>query len=128
MTTRITCPACDAAFTARDTLAGRAIKCPRCKGPLAIPGPRLPQSHAYEPEETLMSFGVAGGIALILLAVAWFVAGWFAGVIYFYPPVLAILGVITIFKSKGERDARARRAERAARRRMRRVGFAPRAR
>ena len=43
--------------------------------------------------------GILGGAALILAAIVWFVIGWWGGYIYFYPPVLAVLGIVAILKS-----------------------------
>ena len=31
-------------------------------------------------------------------AIVWFVGGLFVGIIFFYPPVLLILGMIVVFK------------------------------
>ena len=44
----------------------------------------------------------------MVLAVVWFVAGWFCGYIFFYPPILFVIGLVTFFrglaKSASERD------------------------
>jgi hypothetical protein len=42
--------------------------------------------------------GVVGGLVMILIAVVWFVAGLAVGIIFFYPPILAVIGVIAIIK------------------------------
>src|SRR5262245_9080026 len=42
--------------------------------------------------------GVIGGIVMILVAVVWFVLGLKAGYIFFYPPILAVLGIAAIIK------------------------------
>jgi hypothetical protein len=43
--------------------------------------------------------GVAGGVLMILIAVAWFVAGlYYANRIYFYPPILLVIGIAAIVK------------------------------
>ena len=42
--------------------------------------------------------GVTGGIVAIVGSVVWFVAGWMAGYIYFYPPVLFIIGIVMVAK------------------------------
>lgn len=41
---------------------------------------------------------VIGGLVVMLVAVGWFVAGLAAGVIFFYPPVMFVLGMITVVK------------------------------
>lgn len=40
-----------------------------------------------------------GGISAVVISVIWFGAGYAAGYIFFYPPVLFIAGLIAIFKS-----------------------------
>jgi hypothetical protein len=42
--------------------------------------------------------GVAGGLLMILIAVVWFGLGLAAGRIFFYPPILFVIGLIAIFK------------------------------
>jgi hypothetical protein len=42
--------------------------------------------------------GVAGGLLMIVIAVVWFVLGLMADRIFFYPPILAVIGIISIIK------------------------------
>jgi anti-sigma factor RsiW len=42
--------------------------------------------------------GIVGGILMILIAIVWFVVGLTGGVIFFYPPILAVIGIIAIIK------------------------------
>jgi hypothetical protein len=42
--------------------------------------------------------GVVGGLLMILIAVVWFVVGLMGGYIFFYPPILAVIGIIAIIK------------------------------
>jgi hypothetical protein len=42
--------------------------------------------------------GVIGGLLMILIAVVWFVAGLAGGIIFFYPPILGVIGLIAIAK------------------------------
>jgi hypothetical protein len=42
--------------------------------------------------------GWAGGLLMILIAVVWFVGGLAIGRIFFYPPVLFVIGIIAIAK------------------------------
>jgi hypothetical protein len=42
--------------------------------------------------------GVAGGALMMLIAIVWFVGGLAAGILFFYPPVLLVVGMITFFK------------------------------
>jgi hypothetical protein len=39
---------------------------------------------------------IVGGIAMIVGAIVWFVGGLFFDIIFFYPPILAIFGVISL--------------------------------
>lgn len=38
------------------------------------------------------------GVLMIVGAIVWFVVGWMAGFIYFYPPVLLVIGIGTCIK------------------------------
>jgi hypothetical protein len=42
--------------------------------------------------------GVVGGILMILIALVWFVVGLAGGIIFFYPPILAVIGFVAIIK------------------------------
>ena len=42
--------------------------------------------------------GVLGGIIIIVIAVGWFFLGLATDRIFFYPPVLAIIGIVAIIK------------------------------
>jgi len=42
--------------------------------------------------------GLVGGVAMILIAVVWFVVGLMAGYIFFYPPILLVIGIIAMVK------------------------------
>jgi hypothetical protein len=43
--------------------------------------------------------GIIGGILMIVIAVVWFVVGYFAADrIFFYPPILFVIGLLSIVK------------------------------
>ncbi len=42
--------------------------------------------------------GILGGVLMMLIAVVWFVAGLAAGRIFFYPPILLIIGFVAVCK------------------------------
>ncbi len=42
--------------------------------------------------------GVVGGIFMIVIALLWFFIGWAAGYIFFYPPILGVIGVYAVLK------------------------------
>ncbi len=69
---------------------------PAAKKPVAKSKPR-PVARREEGFGSTNS-GVLGGVAMIVIAIIWFAAGYAAGVIFFYPPILAILGFIAIVK------------------------------
>jgi hypothetical protein len=41
---------------------------------------------------------------MILIAVVWFVAGLAAGRIFFYPPILLIIGIVAVIKGLFNRE------------------------
>jgi hypothetical protein len=45
-----------------------------------------------------LNAGVIGGLLTMLLAIVWFVGGLWAGRIFFYPPILLVLGFIAVIK------------------------------
>ena len=42
--------------------------------------------------------GVVGGILMMGIAVVWFIVGLAGGIIFFYPPILFVIGIIAFFK------------------------------
>lgn len=42
--------------------------------------------------------GAMGGVIMIVISVVWFVLGWQAGYIYYYPPILFCIGVYALVK------------------------------
>jgi len=45
-----------------------------------------------------ISNSIVGGSVMIMGSIVWFVVGWTAGMIYFYPPILFIAGIYILFK------------------------------
>jgi hypothetical protein len=41
---------------------------------------------------------VLGGAGMMVGAVVWFVVGWMAGRIFFYPPILFVIGIVALIK------------------------------
>jgi len=52
----------------------------------------------FAPEKRGLDKGVAGGAVMMLIAVVWFALGWAAGYIFFYPPVLFVIGLFGLVK------------------------------
>lgn len=69
---------------------------------------RSKRSRSIKKREPLVTFepgwfgsinsGIVGGVLMVLIAVIWFVVGLMGGIIFFYPPVLFIIGFIAIVK------------------------------
>ncbi len=55
------------------------------------------QSH-FAMEKSIVNGGVAGGLLAMIIAVVWFVAGLMNDRIFFYPPILLVVGLIAFFK------------------------------
>ncbi len=67
--------------------------------------PRVPQSDEsavddgfFGPEKKGLAKGMAGGLVMMAIAVVWFGLGWAAGYIFFYPPVLFVVGLFGFLK------------------------------
>jgi hypothetical protein len=65
--------------------------------PLATSKPDA-YSGSFSSEKRGVDAGVWGGVGLMLLAVAWFFGGLLFGIIFFYPPVLFIIGIIAVVR------------------------------
>ena len=52
----------------------------------------------FGPEKQGIQAGMAGGIAMMAIAAIWFGAGWMAGVIFYYPPILFLIGAFAFVK------------------------------
>ena len=48
--------------------------------------------------------GVIGGLLMIVIAIVWFVVGLAVGYIFFYPPVLLVIGIIAVVKGLAGRS------------------------
>ena len=58
-----------------------------------------PQEHShFAMEKSIMNGGVAGGLLAMIIAVVWFVVGLMNDRIFFYPPILLVVGLIAFFK------------------------------
>ena len=42
--------------------------------------------------------GVIGGVLMMIIAVVWFVVGLACGILFYYPPILFVIGIIAIIK------------------------------
>lgn len=60
------------------------------------------ESSYFAPEQKGMKKGVLGGLIMILIAVVWFFGGLAIDRIFFYPPVLLVIGIVAIVKGAAE--------------------------
>ena len=59
-------------------------------------------SDVFAPERRGLRLGALGGIGMMLIAVIWFFGGYEAGYIFYYPPVLFIIGLVGLIKGLAE--------------------------
>lgn len=106
------CPTCGTEIPAGSN------RCPKCIAAQAVVRDRIrteDKGDFFEPERKALDKGVLGGLLLIVIAIVWFVAGLAADVIFYYPPVLLIIGIFGVFKGlatgniAGKRKGRRRR-------------------
>lgn len=55
-------------------------------------------SGFFAPEKKGIKSGALGGIIMIAIAVLWFGLGYMAGYIFYYPPILFLIGVYALIK------------------------------
>jgi hypothetical protein len=96
--------------------------CPRCgtnyrAGMESRQAEKAGRGGGFAPEKAALNKGVLGGVLLIVIAVVWFVLGMSAGYIFYYPPILALIGVYGIFKGLSTGNLAGKREPRSARRR-----------
>jgi hypothetical protein len=56
------------------------------------------EGGTFAPEKKGLQAGVAGGLLMMVIAVVWFFGGLALGRIFFYPPILFIVGLVGFFK------------------------------
>lgn len=96
-----TCPQCESKVPASKK------RCPACGAHFVLAkqnreAAREADAAGFGAERAAVSKGVLGGIVLLVVAGVWFYVGWQAGYIYYYPPVLALIGVYAIWKGISE--------------------------
>lgn len=52
----------------------------------------------FAPEAAGIRKGVAGGVTMIAIAAVWFFVGLSAGYVFYYPPILFLIGVYALLK------------------------------
>lgn len=59
---------------------------------------REPRRTSGGGSSTSTMAGIFGGLGMMLIAVVWFVAGLYGGILFYYPPVLFVLGIIAFVR------------------------------
>ena len=59
---------------------------------------RKPAEQSRSLEGGIINGGVVGGMIAMFIAVVWFVVGMAAGWVFFYPPILFIIGLVAVIK------------------------------
>jgi hypothetical protein len=58
-------------------------------------------TQGSSPEAAGIRKGVLGGVIMLVVAVVWFFGGLATGYVFFYPPILAVIGIYAIIKGIG---------------------------
>jgi hypothetical protein len=45
-----------------------------------------------------LNAGVVGGLLMVLIAAVWFFVGLACGILFYYPPILFVIGLVAIAK------------------------------
>lgn len=77
-------------------------------------GDDLSDSGFFAMEKKGMKKGIAGGIVMIVLALVWFFGGLALDRIFFYPPVLLILGIVAVVRGASEGNIRGEKYKKTA--------------
>jgi|GEM_PF-2371815 len=74
--------------------------CPRCrKHPNdEVVGAASDGGGAFALEQNALNSGVLGGVGIMALAAVWFIGGYAAGYIFYYPPILFLIGLASTLK------------------------------
>ena len=93
-----TCPACGFQYP------GEAKRCPECGAGFASAkmAKTAETEGSFQHEKAGLRKGVLGGIIMIVIAAVWFFGGLAAGYIFYYPPILAVVGIFGVIKGLAE--------------------------
>ncbi|MEM9327472.1 MAG: hypothetical protein AAGA85_17530 [Bacteroidota bacterium] len=58
----------------------------------------------FGPEKAGIQKGVTGGLIMIVIAIVWFFGGLAAGYLFYYPPILLVLGLYALVKGLIKRN------------------------
>jgi DNA-directed RNA polymerase subunit RPC12/RpoP len=91
------CPSCGERFE------GKLRDCPKCGASYRVAKAEQAEDREVDLaghglERKGIRKGVMGGLIMIVIAVVWFGLGWAAGRIFFYPPILFLIGLFAVVK------------------------------
>jgi hypothetical protein len=66
--------------------------------PPKIKYPKPEENDSFRHEKNGIEKGVLGGIAMIAISLIWFFGGLACGILFYYPPILFIIGVYAVIK------------------------------
>lgn len=80
-------------------------------------------SDAFAPERKGIDMGMLGGLLMMGIAAAWFFIGLAGGIVFYYPPILFVIGIFALLKGLFTGNIAGK--SRAPRRRRRKTASAP---
>jgi DNA-directed RNA polymerase subunit RPC12/RpoP len=91
---QVTCPSCG------EKVPGGKRTCARCGASFrdARSDQAEDKASGFAPEKAGIRKGVLGGVIMIVIAAVWFFVGLSAGRVFFYPPILAVIGIYSVIK------------------------------
>jgi len=113
-----------------DKYANTGVQCPGCRKMVGVPAssflpaedpppdpepkPSRPfrnrdadyikRPESGSPESKAMNSGMVGGLIAMAIAVVWFVGAFALGFVFFYPPILFVMGLIGFFRGLANRE------------------------
>jgi ribosomal protein S27E len=98
---QVQCPTCDTIVTAPAaglTLVTRVVRPARRDDEDEQERDKSRHGSWSGTEKWVLSGGVIGGLLAMLVAVVWFVRGLMADRVFFYPPILFVVGLVGVAK------------------------------
>jgi len=100
-TISFSCDACGRSIRTPASYAGKTARCPGCRSSIRAPladEPAPPAAPEPVARRTAGGDPTFGGFVLMAGAVLWFVVGLSAGKVYFYPPILFVVGLSSFLR------------------------------
>jgi fatty acid desaturase len=78
--------------------------------------PLFMANHGAAIDRTVRNWGALGGVFILIAAAVWFVIGLAVGIVFIYPFILALFGIIVIYGAISTARRKKRLAERRSNR------------